>query len=186
MIEQFNDLEEQEHSETTPDTQLPKDLIEHLEQRKKHRKQVIQTTELVQKYFISWSLSASGFFLARLLLLINGGASLWLAAGLCFSICSISSIVGLSGFRANYNDGFEVEGMEKPVKTIGGFVIAAGTTWLAIKDYQYFQQVTADSAYQISADIQTIYQERPWLDPWLSIGIAAGIVLGSLFIISRR
>ncbi|MEA5596964.1 hypothetical protein, partial [Rivularia sp. UHCC 0363] len=81
MIEQFNELEEQEDSETTPDTQLPKDLIEHLEERKKHRKQVIQTTELVQKYFISWSLSASGFFLARLLLLINGGASLWLAAG---------------------------------------------------------------------------------------------------------
>lgn len=186
MLEQFDELEEQEQSPTTPDTQLPKDLIQHLEERKKHRKQVIQTTELVQKYFISWSLGATGFFLARLLLLINGGASLWLAAGLCFSICSISSIVGLSGFRANYNDGFEVEGMEKPVKTIGGFVIAAGSTWLAIKDYQYFQQVTVDAAYQISADLRTIYQEKPWLDPWLSIFIAGFLAFGSLFIISRR
>lgn len=62
MIEQFDELEELELSQTAPDTQLPKDLIEHLEERKKHRKQVIQTTELVQKYFISWSLSASGFF----------------------------------------------------------------------------------------------------------------------------
>ncbi|MEA5596965.1 hypothetical protein, partial [Rivularia sp. UHCC 0363] len=66
------------------------------------------------------------------------------------------------------------------------FVIAAGSTWLAIKDYQYFQQMTTDSAYQISADIQTIYQEKPWLDPWLSIGIAAFIVISSLFLISRR
>ncbi|MEM9276543.1 MAG: hypothetical protein AAGA80_26895 [Cyanobacteria bacterium P01_F01_bin.143] len=181
------DIEDElEQSETTPDTPLPQELTEHLEERKKHRLQVIRTTELVQKYFISWSLSITGFFLARLLLLINGGASLWLAAGLCFSVCSITSVIGLSGFRANYNDGLEVEGMDKPLRTIGGFVVAAGTTWLAIKDYQYFQQITYDTAHQISADIQTIYQKRPWLDPWLSIGIAAAILISSLFLISKR
>ena len=82
-----------------------------------------------------------------------------------FFYCPISSIVGLCGFRANYNDGFEVEREWRNQVTIGRFVIVAGSTWLSIKAYQYFQQMTIDSAYQISADIQTIYQEKPWLDP---------------------
>lgn len=180
----YDDEREEMVSEVAPDTSLPKDLIEHLSERKKHRKDVISTTEKLTRFFIGWSLNSTGFFIAKYLLMTGGGVNFWLAVSLCFSVCSVGSLAGLTGFRVNYNsDGLEISNMQNVLKTVGGIALAGTTTWLAVKDYQYFENLTKETAAQLNRDIETIEQQNPQLDPWLSIGIAFALVLGALGII---
>jgi hypothetical protein len=109
MAYDTDDGQEEILSEIAPDTPLPKNLLEHLESRKKQRKEVINTTEKLSRFFVGWSLNSTGFFIAKFLLLTGGGVNYWLAVSLCFSVCSVGSLAGLTGFRVNYNsDGLEV------------------------------------------------------------------------------
>lgn len=183
------DIEEDQESvvsEIAPDTPLPKDLIEHLESRKQHRKDVINTTEKLTRFFVGWSLNSTGFFIAKYLLITGGGVNLWLAISLSFSVCSVGSLAGLTGLRVNYNsDGLEVDNMQNVLKTAGGLVFAGITTWLAVKDYQYFENLTKETVTQISQDIQTIEKQNPQSDPWLSIAVALALFIGSIAIIFK-
>ncbi len=188
MLENLQSLGEQslEEEAFALDTALPKDLYDHLETRKQQRQRVIITTEKVSLFFVSWSLNATGFFIARWLLIAGGGINFWLAVSLCFSISSVSSLVGLSGFRVNYQEGLEVENMQSVFRTVGGFVISAGVTFLAVKDYKYFEDLTYQTVAQLSEDIRTIEGQNPDLNPWLSIGIAFAIVVCSLALVLGR
>ncbi|RCJ42499.1 hypothetical protein A6770_34640 [Nostoc minutum NIES-26] len=184
------DIEENQEeviSEIAPDTPLPKDLISHLESRKQHRKDVINTTDKLTRFFVGWSLNSTGFLIAKYLLITGGGVNLWLAITLSFSICSVGSLAGLTGLRINYNsDGLEVDNMQNLFKTAGGLVFAGVTTWLAVKDYQYFENLTKETVTQINQDIQTIEKQNPQSDPWVSIAVAVALFIGSIAIIFRR
>lgn len=187
MLEDLQDLSgENSLEEFAGDTPLPKDLHDHLEARKQQRQRIIQTNEKVSLFFISWSLNATGFFIARWLLIAGGSLNFWLAVSLCFSISSVSSLVGLSGFRVNYQEGLEVENMQNVFRTVGGFVVSAGVTFLAVKEYKYFSDLTYQTAAQLSEDIRTIEGQNPQLSPWLSIGIAFAIVVCSLALVFGR
>ena len=184
MTYDTEDVSEEVNSVVAPDTPLPKDLLEHLESRNKQRKEVIDTTEKLSRFFVGWSLNSTGFFIAKFLLFTGGGVNYWLAITLCFSVCNVGSFAGLTGFRVNYNsDGLQVDNMQNIFKSAAGLVTAFSVTWLATKDYQYFETLTRETAAQINQDIQTIEKQNPQLDPWLSIGIAALLILGTLGII---
>lgn len=144
--------QEEELLRFAEDTLLPKDLHDHLSSRKQQRQRVIYTTEKVAVFFVSWSLNATGFFVARWLLIAGGSVNFWLAVSLCFSISSISSLVGLAGFNVRYQEGLEVENMQNVLRTLGGLAISGGVTILAVKEYHYFQELTYQTAAQISAD----------------------------------
>ena len=92
--------------------------------------------------------------------------------------------MGLAGFSVRYQEGLEVENMQNIFRTIGGLIISGGVTILAVKEYHYFQELTYQTAAQISADIRTIEGQNPELSPWLSIVIAAIILFGSIAIFS--
>ena len=186
MTYEIDDGQEEVNSVVAPDTPLPKDLLEHLEERKKQRKQVIDTTEKLSRFFVGWALNSTGFFIAKFLLVTGGGVNYWLAVSLCFSVSSVGSLAGLTGFRVNYNsDGLEVDNMQNIFKSAAGLATAGAVTWLATKDYQYFEKLTRETAAQISQDIQTIEKQYPQTDPWLSIAIGAAIVLGTLGMIFK-
>lgn len=186
MTYDTEDGQDEVNSVVAPDTPLPKDLLEHLEERKKQRKEVIDTTEKLSRFFVGWSLNSTGFFIAKFLLVTGGGVNYWLAVSLCFSVSSVGSLAGLTGFRVNYNsDGLEVDNMQNIFKSAAGLATAGAVTWLATKDYQYFEALTRETATQINQDIQTIEKQNPQLDPWLSIGIAALLVLGAFSIIFK-
>ncbi|NEU76824.1 hypothetical protein PI95_031030 [Hassallia byssoidea VB512170] len=186
MTYDIDEGQEESLGEIVSDTQLPKDLIEHLQSRNQQRKEVIDTTEKLSRFFVGWALNSTGFFIAKFLLLTGGSVNYWLAITLCFSVCSVGSFAGLTGFRVNYNrDGLEVDNMQNIFKSAAGLATAGTVTWLATKDYQYFEALTRETATQINQDIQTIEQKHPSLDPWLSIGIAALLVLGALGIIFK-
>ncbi|MCW5319359.1 hypothetical protein GTQ43_39075 [Nostoc sp. KVJ3] len=186
MTYEIEESQDEVVSEIAPDTPLPKDLISHLESRKQHRKDVINTTEKLTRFFVGWSLNSTGFFIAKYLLITGGGVNLWLAISLSFSICSVGSLAGLTGLRVNYNtDGLEVDNMQNVFKTAGGLVFAGVTTWLAVKDYQYFENLTKETVSQISQDIQTIEKQNPQSDPWLSIAVALALFIGSIAIIFK-
>ena len=188
MTYDTDDSQEEVVSEIAPDTPLPKNLLEHLEERKIHRRQIIDTTEKLSRFFVGWSLNSTGFFIAKFLLFTGGGVGVnyWLAVSLCFSVCSVGSFAGLTGFRVNYNsEGLEIDNMQNIFKSAAGLATAGAVTWLATKDYQYFETLTRETATQISQDIQTIEKQYPQADPWLSIAIGAAIVLGTLGIIFK-
>ena len=186
MTYDTEDVSEEVNSVVAPDTPLPKDLLEHLKSRKKQRQEIIKTTEKLSRFFVGWSLNSTGFFLAKFLLFTGGGVNYWLAVSLCFSVCSVGSLAGLTGFRVNYNsDGLEVDNMQNVFKSAAGLATAGAVTWLATKDYQYFETLTRESAAQISQDIQTIERQHPQLDPWLSIGIVSFLLVCALGIIFR-
>jgi hypothetical protein len=186
MTYEIDDVSEEVVGVVAPDTPLPKDLLEHLESRKKQRKDVIDTTEKLSRFFVGWSLNSTGFFIAKFLLVTGGGVNYWLAVSLCFSVSSVGSLAGLTGFRVNYNsDGLEVEAMQNIFKSAVGLVTAGTVTWLATKDYQYFETLTREAAAQINQDIQTIEKQNPQLDPWLSIGIVSFLLVCALGIIFK-
>ena len=186
MTYDTEDVSEEVNSVVAPDTPLPKDLLEHLKSRKKQRQEIIKTTEKLSRFFVGWSLNSTGFFLAKFLLFTGGGVNYWLAVSLCFSVCSVGSLAGLTGFRVNYNsEGLEIDNMQNIFKSAAGLATAGAVTWLATKDYQYFETLTRETATQISQDIQTIEKQYPQADPWLSIAIGAAIVLGTLGIIFK-
>ncbi|MGI2906807.1 hypothetical protein [Tolypothrix sp. VBCCA 56010] len=186
MTYEIDDGQEEVLSEIASDTPLPKDLLEHLESRKKQRKDIIDTTEKLSRFFVGWSLNSTGFFLAKFLLVTGGGVNYWLAVSLCFSVSSVGSLAGLTGFRVNYtSDGLEVDNMQNIFKSAAGLVTAGTVTWLATKDYQYFETLTRESAAQISQDIQTIERQHPQLDPWLSIGVVSFLLVCALGIIFK-
>lgn len=181
-----DDVSEEVVGAVAPDTPLPKGLLEHLEERKKQRRDVIDTTEKLSRFFVGWSLNSTGFFIAKFLLLTGGGVNYWLAVSLCFSVCSVGSLAGLTGFRVNYNsEGLEVDNMQNVFKSAAGLATAGTVTWLATKDYQYFEMLTRESAAQISQDIQTIEKQHPQLDPWLSIGVVSFLLVCALGIIFK-
>lgn len=186
MIYENDDDQEEVVSKIAPDTPLPKNLLEHLEERKIQRKQIIDTTEKLSRFFVGWSLNSTGFFIAKFLLLTGGGVNYWLAVSLCFSVSSIGSLAGLTGFRVNYNsEGLQVDNMQNIFKSAAGLATAGAVTWLATKDYQYFETLTRESAAQINQDIQTIEKQNPQLDPWLSIGVVSFLLVCALGIIFR-
>ncbi|MGI2907662.1 hypothetical protein [Tolypothrix sp. VBCCA 56010] len=186
MTYDTDDGQEEVVGEIAPDTPLPKDLLEHLESRKKQRQEIIKTTEKLSRFFVGWSLNSTGFFVGKVLLLTGGGVNYWLAVSLCFSVCSVGSFAGLAGFRVNYNsEGLEVDNMQNIFKTATGLATAGAVTWLATKDYQYFEMLTRESAAQINQDIQTIEKQNPQLDPWLSIGVVSFLLVCALGIIFR-
>ncbi|MBW4635459.1 MAG: hypothetical protein KME30_27280 [Iphinoe sp. HA4291-MV1] len=183
MTYDFDDNQDEMVGEIAPDTPLPKDLLEHLESRKKHRQEIINTTEKLTRFFIGWSLNSTGFFIAKFLLINGGSLYYWLAISLCFSISSVGSLAGLTGFRINYKEGLEVDNGQNVLKAVGGVAGAVGVTWLATKDYQYFENLTKETAAQINQDIATIEKQYPQLDPWLGIVIAALLLLGGFRLI---
>ncbi|MBD2359369.1 hypothetical protein H6G41_33125 [Tolypothrix sp. FACHB-123] len=186
MTYDIDESQEEILSEVAPDTPLPKDLIEHLESRKQHRQDIIKTTEKLTRFFVGWSLNSTGFFLAKYLLITGGGVNFWLAISLSFSICSVGSLAGLTGLRVNYNsDGLEVDNMQNLLKTAAGLVCAGVTTWLAVKDYQYFENLTSETVTQINKDIQIIEKQNPQSDPWLSIAVALALFIGSIAVIFK-
>lgn len=186
MTYDTEDVSEEVNSVVAPDTPLPKDLLEHLESRNKQRKDVIDTTEKLSRFFVGWSLNSTGFFIAKFLLLTGGGVNYWLAVSLCFSVCSVGSLAGLTGFRVNYNsDGLEVDNMQNIFKSAAGLVTAGTVTWLATKDYQYFEGLTKETAAQINQDIQTIEKQYPQADPWLGIGLMVFFLAAALGIIFK-
>jgi hypothetical protein len=186
MTYDIDDEQEELVSEIAPDTPLPKDLIEHLESRKQHRQDIINTTEKLTRFFVGWSLNSTGFFIAKYLLITGGGVNFFLAISLSFSICSVGSLTGLTGLRVNYNsDGLEVDNMQNILKTAAGLVCAGVTTWLAVKDYQYFEHLTKETVTQINQDIQTIEKQNPQSDPWVSIAVALALFIGSIAVIFK-
>lgn len=178
--------EEEELSEIAPDTPLPNDLATYLKERTQQRQRVIATTERVTVFFTSWSLNATGFFVARFLLFTGGAINFWLAVSLCFSLCSVSSLVGLTDFRLNYNEGVQIDNMQRLVGSVGGFLIAGSVTFLAVKDYQEFQYMTYQTAQEIQRGIDSIEGQHPELSPWLTIAVSLAIIGMTFSFVCRR
>ena len=178
--------EELEEEEVIPDTPLPQDLKAHLEERKKQRRKIIETTERITTFTFSWSLNASGFLIARYLLITGGAINLGLAISLCFSISSVSSIVGLSGFRLGYQEGIEVENMQNVFRALGGVSVSVWITYLAVNEFMDVREATYQTAIEIQRGIDTIEGRHPQLDPWLTIGISFAIVAVTLSLVFRR
>ena len=68
-------------------------------------------------------------------------------------------------------------------RTVGGFIVSGGVTFLAVKEHKYFTDLTYETAAQLSSDIRTIEGQNPELSPWLSIVIAIVLLFGSMAII---
>lgn len=172
------------------DTALPSDLYEHLERRKEQRLNAVATTEGIAKFFLGWSLNATGFFLARALLYIGGSTNLWLAITLSFTIGSTSAFANLQKVNANYRGGeggLEVTGGEKLVNTATGLGLSGLTTFLAVKDFLYYQQISDQTIVQIEHDIDELQEPSIWGEPWaLLTGVLIILLLIPKFFIRRR
>jgi hypothetical protein len=175
--------EQEEIMEYAPDTLLPKDLAEHLQERKLHRKQVIGTTGKLTGYLVGWSMNATGFFLAKGLLLLGGGVNYWLAISLCFTCCAVVPLSGLTNFRVNYKagEGLEVDNAQSTVKVVFGLGSSAITTYLAGQDYRYFQDITNTTIHEIAEDIQIFEKQEPRSDAWA--GAWGFAVLGAIALV---
>ena len=182
----YDEDEEEEIPEIAPDTPLPTDLAAYLKQRTEQRQRVVATTDRVTTFFISWSLNATGFFIARFLLFTGGGINFWLAISLCFSICSVSSLVGIADFRLNYKDGVEIDHMERLIKVGAGIIISGGVTAISVQEYRELKEVSYEVAYDIQRGINEIEGKNPELAPWLNYGIPALIVFSIICMIFRR
>jgi hypothetical protein len=169
------DTGQEEDRTVAKDTPLTHDLFDHLERRKEQRLSAIATTEKVSRFFLGWSLNASGFFVARWLLLIGGSTNLWLAASLCFAIASTSSFASLSGVSANYKEGgAELTGGEKLVEAMTGLGVSGSVTFLACKDFIKFQEVSDATIEQIKHDISDLQNPSFWGDP---VVMVVGVLL---------
>jgi hypothetical protein len=175
--------EQEEVMEYAADTLLPRDLAEHLQERKLNRKQVIGTTGKLTGYLIGWSMNATGFFLAKALLLLGGSVNYWLAISLCFTCCAVVPLAGLADFRVNYKagEGLEVDNAQSTIKVIFGLGSSAVTTYLSGQDYRFFQQVTQATIYEITEDIQVFEKQEPRSDAWA--GAWGFAVLGAIALI---
>ena len=182
----FNEEEEFSEGEVIPDTPLPQDLHAHLEERKKQRKKIIVTTEKITTFTFAWSLNASGYLVARYLLITGGAINFGLALSLCFSISSVSSIVGLSGFRLGYQEGIEVENMQNAFRALGGLTVSIWVTYLAVNEYMDVRDATYRTAQEIQRGIDTIEGRHPQLDPWLTIAISFAIIAVTLSLVFRK
>ncbi|ARV58005.1 hypothetical protein BZZ01_04545 [Nostocales cyanobacterium HT-58-2] len=172
------------------DTALPKDLAEAVAIEKQRRQETLATRRKILSFFLSWSFHATGVAIAKWCLVLGGGAALWMAVTLCFTISFVPASFIASGINVNYTEGrLEATNMER----LGGIVVQVGaasvTTWLAIKDYESLNRMTQETVAQMSEDIRIIQKQYPQSDPWLSIGIAVLLVVGgfvAMHLVTRR
>jgi hypothetical protein len=170
-----------QETEYAPDTSIPKDLAEHLEKRKEDRKDIIKTTSNLTGYLVTWSMNATGFFLAKGLILFGGSINFWLAISLCFTFCAIVPLAGLNDFRINYKGsegGVEVDNGQSTIKVAFGLGSAGLTTWLAVKDFKYYQDMTSETIEAISNDVISFESQHTKADSF------SGIVTIGLLVVS--
>lgn len=163
------------------DPAMPEDLLEYLEDRKEQRLKTITVTKKLTAAALSMSLNATGFFLARALLYIGGSTNLLLAVSLCFAISSTSAFAKLENFSANYNGetGLEINGGDKVISFVSGAGTSVLTTYLATKDFLYYEETSNNTIVQIEHDIDEIQQPTGWGDPltWLASGLIILLIL---------
>ncbi|MFN6565212.1 MAG: hypothetical protein RMY28_036170 [Nostoc sp. ChiSLP01] len=172
------------------DTALPKDLVEALQQEKQRRQETLFIRKKILTFFVSWTFHATGVAIAKWCLVIGGSGALWTAATLCFTVAFVPTSFLVSGMTINYVDGqLQISSMQKIGSFIIGGVTAAGSTYLAVNDYQSLLNLSNQTIAQISEDIRTIQKQYPQTDPWLSIAIAGSLFFGAMFtfgLASRR
>ena len=167
-------MEDEQLIEGVQDTPLTPDLYKHLQRRKQERLDTIETTNKIANFVLGWSLNSTGYFVARWLLLIGGSTNLWLAMTLCFAISSTSSFATLSGLKASYSEGLEVEGGEKLLMASCSLGMAGVNTFLSVKDFLHYQQISNNTVTQIQQDIRTLEEPNLWSTPF---SLGAGILL---------
>jgi hypothetical protein len=163
------------------DTLLTEDVYEHLQRRKIARLEIIAKTTKVGDVFLSLSLKCTGAAIARMLLLAGGSTNLWLACAICFGISSASGAAKLSGFNANYGaNGLEISSGEKVFGGLISIGSSGAVTFLAVKDFMYYQGVSTATVEGIKSDINTLEQPSIWDTPFaLGFGVIL-LVIGCL------
>lgn len=167
-------MEDEQILEGVQDTPLTPDLYEHLQRRKQERLDTIETTNKIANFVLGWSLNSTGYLIARWLLLISGSTNLWIAMTLCFAISSTSSFATLSGLKANYSEGLELEGGEKLLTASCSLGMAGVNTFLSVKDFLHYQAISDSTVTQIEQDIRTLEEPNVWSTPF---SLGAGILL---------
>jgi hypothetical protein len=184
----FTEELEQDDQEFAPDTLLPKDLAEHLEQRKQQRRDVIITTSKLTGYLVTWSMNATGYFLAKSLIYFGGSINFPIAIALCFTCCAIVPLTGLNDFRVNYKDGIEIDNAQSTVKVAFGLGSAALTTYLAVKDFDHYQKMTNQTIEAITNDVRNFENQSPSVDPFsgmVTLGLIASAALLLLLMVFK-
>jgi hypothetical protein len=178
------ELEQEDDQEFALDTALPKDLVQHLEQRKQQRQDTIATTSKLTGYFVTWSMNATGYFLAKGLIYFGGSINFYIAIALCFTCCAIVPLAGLNDFRINYKEGFEVDNVQSTIKVAFGLGSAGLTTYLGVKDFKYYQDMTTETAQAITNDVKSFENQQPNVEPLsgiVTLGLLATAAV-SLFV----
>ncbi|MUG92779.1 hypothetical protein F7734_10080 [Scytonema sp. UIC 10036] len=178
---EINDIEQSAYAE---DTALPKDLAEALQLEKQRREETLFLRKKILSFFISWTFHSTGIAIAKWCLVLGGSSALWTAASLCFTISFVPTAFLATGININYTDGqFQVTNMQKLSNLGIGLVSASVTTYLAVKDYQYLQDLSNQTIVQLSESIREVQRQHPETDPWLAIAVAGALFVGSMFAI---
>ena len=167
----------EQRNEENEDSVFPPDLEEYIEQEKARNNRIVASTEACSKYAASYSLNATAFFLARLLLFLGGGMNLMVATGLCFTIASIPAALEMQHLSVNYEEGnWMLTGAEKTITVTCNLISATGITAIAVKDYLYHEYTSEQTIEGIRRDIDKIESHNFWGDPW-SWGLQLVILL---------
>lgn len=176
-----------EQSAYAPDTQLPKDLVEVLQQEKQRRQETLVIRKKVQSFFTTWTFHATGVAIAKWCLVYGGSSALWTAASLCFTVSFVPAVFLAQSININYVDGrLEASNMQSLSRLGLGLITASVTTYLAIKDYECLEKLSQQTITQLNDSIQEIQHQYPKSDPWLTIAICSVLFFGSMFIIFTK
>jgi hypothetical protein len=166
------------------DTPLTEDVFEHLQRRKLARLEIIAKTTKVSDLFLSLSLKCTGAAIARVLLLTGGSTNLWLACAICFGVSTSSGVAKLSGFNANYGaNGLEISSGEKVFGGLISIGSSGAVTFLAVKDFIYYQGISIATIEGIKNDINTLEQPSLWATPF---ALGLGVILVAVGCLSLR
>ncbi|MFL9455912.1 hypothetical protein AB0758_33155 [Tolypothrix bouteillei VB521301_2] len=184
LPEEFSENSSEDVIAYADDTLLPKDLVEALQLEKQRREETLFLRKKILNFFIGWTFHSTGIAIAKWCLVLGGTSAMWTAVSLCFTISFVPTAFLATGININYTDGqFQVTNMQKLSNLGIGLVSASVTTYLAVKDYQYLQDLSNQTIVQLSESIREVQRQHPQTDPWLSIIVAGALFVGSMFAI---
>jgi hypothetical protein len=181
------DLETESHNEENgyaDDTLLPKDLALSLQKEKERQEDILFVRKKALSFFVAWTFHATGVAIAKWCLVLGGSGAMWTACTLCFTVSFVPTAFIASSISINYVDGqFQATNMQSLSRLLIGTVTASVTTYLAVKEYHYFQDLSNQTVIQLSESIREVQRQHPASDPWLSIAVAGALFVGSMFAI---
>lgn len=167
------------------DTALPRDLYEALLLEKQRRQQTLATRQKILTFFVSWTFHASGTAIAKWCLVLGGSSAYWLAATLCFTVALVPATFMATSININYIEGqMEATNLERGGGVLIKAVGAGVTTWLAVKEHQFFAKASDDAIAQIEQQVRVVQKQHPESYPWLPaatpllVALAVGLVVG--------